>query len=244
MPDRLTKFRKGVHCKLKSYVYRLIDPRDEQTFYVGKGQRDRVFNHLQGVLNAADEEESTLPLRLKTIKEILDSGLEPIHIIHRHGMDENEAEVVEAALIDYIPGLTNKISGRGSDFGPANAVELNDLYGREEMIPSPEHKLLFVKTHWKTVEDRGGCIYEAARWSWGVKVERARRTDFVLAIIDGVCEAIFTNCVWKRHDNGEKYEFKGDPILEDDEVSQRYLKKLAPARVRRQQKEFGYIDGN
>ncbi len=27
------------------YVYRLIDPRDGQTFYVGKGKNDRIYAH-------------------------------------------------------------------------------------------------------------------------------------------------------------------------------------------------------
>ena len=32
----------------KFYVYDLIDPRDLRTFYVGKGQGDRVSQHLRG----------------------------------------------------------------------------------------------------------------------------------------------------------------------------------------------------
>ena len=34
--------------QLKWYVYRLIDPRNGETFYVGKGQGDRVFEHARG----------------------------------------------------------------------------------------------------------------------------------------------------------------------------------------------------
>ena len=34
--------------QLKWYVYRLIDPRNGETFYVGKGQGDRVFAHAKG----------------------------------------------------------------------------------------------------------------------------------------------------------------------------------------------------
>ena len=38
-----------------TYVYRLIDPRDGETFYVGKGQGNRVFSHVR----AEDELEGT-----------------------------------------------------------------------------------------------------------------------------------------------------------------------------------------
>ena len=36
-------FPHDVVDKLKHYVYRLIDPRNGETFYVGKGKGDRVF---------------------------------------------------------------------------------------------------------------------------------------------------------------------------------------------------------
>ena len=31
---------------LGNYVYRLIDPRDGETFYVGKGRGNRVYAHI------------------------------------------------------------------------------------------------------------------------------------------------------------------------------------------------------
>lgn len=36
-------FSNEVKEKLKFYVYRLVDPRNGRTFYVGKGKGDRVF---------------------------------------------------------------------------------------------------------------------------------------------------------------------------------------------------------
>ncbi len=35
----------------KFYCYYLIDPRDESVFYVGKGTKDRIFNHERNVFN-------------------------------------------------------------------------------------------------------------------------------------------------------------------------------------------------
>ena len=43
--DRLPE---EVAKQLKWYVYRLIDPRNGETCYVGKGKGDRVFVHARG----------------------------------------------------------------------------------------------------------------------------------------------------------------------------------------------------
>ena len=42
----MTEFTPDMHHKLGHYVYRLIDPRDGSTFYVGRGQVNRVFEHI------------------------------------------------------------------------------------------------------------------------------------------------------------------------------------------------------
>ncbi|MGI9440198.1 MAG: hypothetical protein ACR2OT_04365, partial [Parvibaculales bacterium] len=47
---RARKFPPEVAKQLGYYVYRLIDPRNGETFYVGKGKNDRVFEHALGVL--------------------------------------------------------------------------------------------------------------------------------------------------------------------------------------------------
>lgn len=42
----INEFPPGVMEHLGWYVYRLIDPRDGSTFYVGKGKGNRVFAHM------------------------------------------------------------------------------------------------------------------------------------------------------------------------------------------------------
>ena len=40
---QMDKFAPEVIERLKWYVYRLVDPRSGETFYVGKGKGNRVF---------------------------------------------------------------------------------------------------------------------------------------------------------------------------------------------------------
>ncbi len=54
----LDAFPPDVIPKLKTYVYRLIDPRNGETFYVGKGQGNRVFAHIRDELSQDGDELS------------------------------------------------------------------------------------------------------------------------------------------------------------------------------------------
>jgi len=80
----MNKFPKEVIDELKYYVYRLIDPRNGETFYVGKGKGNRVFQHVIGAIKTDDSTET----KINTIREIMAAGLEVIHVIHRHGMSK------------------------------------------------------------------------------------------------------------------------------------------------------------
>jgi len=79
MSHDLTSFTPEVAEKLKTYVYRLIDPRNGETFYVGKGQDNRVFAHIR---EQVDEDPSN---KLRRIRDIHLAGFEVAHVIHRHG---------------------------------------------------------------------------------------------------------------------------------------------------------------
>lgn len=239
----MPEFTQQTRAHLKHYVYRLIDPRNGETFYVGRGQNNRVFAHVSAARETSDRQlelnDEDVNLRLERIRMIgrTRPGLEPLHIIHRHGMEEDEAKEVEAALIDAYPGLTNKVRGAGSDYGPADAAQLERLYRAQEIEFEPGDLCMIIKTRWSTVDDDShGSVYEAVRRSWVVSKERADRAKYVLAVIDGLCEGVFVPDSWERSgtpapSKRQRYEFTGSPA--DENIRQKYIDKRLPAEMRK-----------
>ena len=205
-----------IHKKLGSYVYRLIDPRNGQTFYVGKGKGNRVFQHVAAEL-AFDEDEDSASTKIKTIRQIKLAGLEPIHIIHRHGLSDHGAILSEAVLIDAIGGLTNIVGGHGSnEFGPANAEELIRRYKLEEMKISQDHKILALNvSNSKNEHD----LYDAVRFAWTVNKLKAEKADFIFAVSQGVCRDVFVANEWKHATSENFPEFSS---VINDSIKSRY----------------------
>ena len=94
------------------YVYALIDPRDRQIFYVGKGTGDRPSAHEREARLTLDPGRSKA--KTARIRDITAVGLTPLVDIIRHGIEtEPEAFQIEAALIDCLrPNITNIDAGR------------------------------------------------------------------------------------------------------------------------------------
>ena len=235
----MAKFTADMHGQIRNYVYRLIDPRDGSTFYVGRGQANRVFDHVNDALGSDDRGN----LRLETIRKILGLGLKPMHVIHRHGMSPEEAKLAEAVLIDAYPGLTNIVAGEGSnDYGPANPEELARRYGAPEMQFEPGRKIMIIKTRWSTLETRKprdgvaghDGVYEAVRGNWRVSRKRADQADRVLAVIDGICRGVYIPDAWKPSalsGKSQRWEFDGRKA--DTETWRRYVGKRLPDRMRK-----------
>lgn len=181
-------FPPGVAAKLKTYVYRLIDPRDGETFYVGKGRGDRVFAHVREQIEDGDDVDN----KLKRIREIHLGGFEVAHVIHRHGMDDETAFEVEAALIDAYPGLTNVVGGAGSnDFGVMHAKEIVRRYGAE---PADfRHKAVLISVNRSAVER---SLYDATRFAWKINRSKARQAEVILATRQGLIVGAFIADDW------------------------------------------------
>tara|TARA_A100001015_G_scaffold128466_1_gene142487 strand:+ start:3377 stop:4099 length:723 start_codon:yes stop_codon:yes gene_type:complete len=225
------KFNSEVAQKIQHYVYRLIDPRNGETFYVGRGQNNRVFDHARGELT--DESGSQ---KMSRIREIKLSGLKVSHVIHRHGMDKPTAKDVEAALIEAYPGLTNIMGGDGNnDFGVMHSSEIIKKYSAR--IAIFEHKALLISVN-RSASERS--LYEATRSAWKINLKKAEQAEVILPTVHGLIVGAFFADQWlpattenfpgKETIEG-RYGFVGSesPV----EISKLYVGKRIPDEYRK-----------
>ena len=224
--------------KLKYYVYRLVDPRNGETFYVGRGKNNRVFAHINCALKdyhgenylSSNAEEDDVSAKYKTIREINRIGLQVIHIIHRHGLTEKEAKEVEAALIDCYSGLTNIQGGYAGDRGVTNTETLIKDFSREIYEEPDDIRYIIIKTSWQRVSLCNGDIYEATRKSWVININNAKKYKYVFSVINGVVQKVYSDLKWKESENG-RYEFVGEEAPQ--EISDRFVGKRTPEYYRK-----------
>jgi hypothetical protein len=183
-------FSKEVSDQLKYYVYRLIDPRNGETFYIGKGTGNRVFAHVKGELGS---DADALTDKLQRIRDIRVDGFEVAHVIHRHGMDEATAFEVEAALIDAYPEATNTMGGRASDErGLMHANQIVERYEAKEAVF--EHKAVLININRSATEK--DSVYEAVRYAWKIDPKKAGKADIVLVVLQGLIVGAFVADKW------------------------------------------------
>ncbi len=229
-------FPPEVAQKLQTYVYRLIDPRNGETFYVGKGKGDRVFSHIRGEEGHDDDQMSD---KLKRVREIRLAGFEVAHVIHRHGMDEKTAFEVEAALMDAYPGLANIAGGTGGDYGAMHAQEIIRRYSAEPAVF--RHRALLININRSAVER---SLYEATRYAWKIDTRKAKQAEVILSTMQGMIVGAFIAHDWlaataanfpgRAEGDGVpgRFGFVGEEASAD--VKSLYIGKRVPDEYRKQ----------
>lgn len=220
--------------KIKTYVYRLIDPRNGETFYVGKGKGNRVFAHLHGEQGLDGDD---LDNKMKRIRQIRLAGFEAAHVIHRHGMDDSTAFEVESALMDAYPGLTNEAGGvGGNEFGAMHAKEIISKYAAEPAVFL--HKAVLISVNRSA--DAETSLYEATRYAWKINPAKAREADVIIATVQGVIKGVFIAEKWLeataanfpgREDRPGRYGFTGQEAPQD--IERMYVGKRIPDEYRK-----------
>lgn len=218
--------------QLQHYVYRLIDPRNGQTFYVGRGQGNRVFAHVANALKNFDgvsymnKNEDDVSLKIQQIRDIKNAGLEVIHVIHRYGLTKKEAQEVESALIDCYAGLTNVQSGYDAERGVTNAEVLQRALSCEVFEDVDDLKYCIIKINSYWLNERGS-VYETVRKHWKVSLDRVNKIPYVLAAYAGVIIDVFEVSSWyKSPDVPGRCMFDGRQA--PDEIRNLFIHKRLP----------------
>lgn len=227
-------FTNEISERLGFYVYRLIDPRNGETFYVGKGKGNRIFAHVAADLAIGVD---NLPDKVQRIVEIRRAGFQVAHVIHRHGLDNKTAMEVEAALIDAYPGITNVSNGYHSDDrGVMHADEIIKRY--QAPVADFQHNLVVININ-RTALERSA--YDAARYAWKIDPKKAEKADYVLAVQQGLIIGAFKADRWLP---GTPEHFPGFPETDEgrwgfvgheapEEVQALYLQKRVPDILRK-----------
>ena len=222
-------FPRNIHDYLGYYVYLYIDPRNDEIFYVGKGQNNRAFSHLS---------ESSESDKVKRIEDIRNEGLEPRIEILIHGIESDELiKKIEASVIDLIgiETLTNIQRGyESSYYGRMSVEQLVGLYDSEEIdVEEPALLININKTfHYGISEIE---LYDATRSAWVVGQNR-EKAEYAFAIYEHIVQEVYEIKGWfpnnstfntRKHElnvpRDERWEFVGK--LAGEEIRMKYKYK-------------------
>ena len=196
-------FDEKTRQELKYYVYMLLDPIDNRPFYVGKGNDNRVFNHLDCALTDLDATTA----KYDKIREIIQNGNNVKHVIVRHGLTEAESFQIEASLIDSLTYcgimLSNLVSGHNSiEKGLMTSEEVKRLYNAQPLNSIGEDCII-ININRKYQRGKGRqSIYEATKETWTIKKSRLNQLKYVLSEYRGLIVEVFEVDEWYEKERG------------------------------------------
>lgn len=182
------KITSEIAAVLKCYVYAYTDPRTGDIFYIGRGQGNRLFSHLDD----RSETEKTAK-----IAEIRKDGKEPRIDILRYGLIDSEAALVEAAAIDLLglSKLTNRIAGHHEkSFGRIGSQEVIAMLSAKPV--SVRHKAILITINKLYRSDMTAEeLYETTRGIWVVGSKRDL-VEYGMAVYQGIVLEVYKIQKW------------------------------------------------
>lgn len=231
-------FDENTQKSLGYYVYLLVDPRDGKPFYVGKGQNNRVFDHVQDAIDNPEDNRDKYD-RIRSI------GPENVlHFIVSHGLSQDEAFLVESALIDVLKhfniALTNSKEGnQASVRGIMTTDEIKRLYsaGNLDYIES-NCMIININARYTRAMGYDG-IFEATHETWRINKNKVKQIQYVLSEYRGLIIEVFEVEEWyqkerptNKHDSLYLgWGFKGHRA--PDEIRNKYINKSIAHKKRK-----------
>ena len=220
---------------IKSYVYALVDD-ENKIFYIGKGEGNRVFDHIEEVrrhlkenkefkpiksIDDQDDADSPLSPKQEIIAKMLQQKKEPKKYIIREGLTPDQALLIEATLISVLEwqfggSLTNQIAGHGTaHFGLTTVEELEATKGEPfcldhlyDLEEGAEVVAINVNRRWAEVVNGEKTLIEIAEGCWRINVARARKCKYAIIHANGIVRGVFKIESWSDRDKEGRYTFR------------------------------------
>ncbi len=176
----------AVATKLGHYVYIYVDPRDNNVFYVGKGQNGRALAHLRS-------ERGRMATRIRKVRA---SGVKPRVEILAHGLPDAEAALrIEAAAIDVLGAgsLVNAVRGQGGTRMPLDDV-IAQYTRHRAVIREPALLIRINRLYRAGMSDQD--LYDATRSAWVVGEEGRERVKLAFSVYEGVVREVYQITGW------------------------------------------------
>lgn len=260
--DNYPVFSQDAIRELGTYVYALSDPRDNEIFYVGKGNDHRWFSHLEAAEHSSDAEPS---LKLSRIKEIHLAGEQVgVHFLRRQIPSDPLALELEALAIDVLAlgnkldsekygSLTNKVLGHealGKRY--MSLAEAAQTFSAEEISEVTEPVIMFNLARTWSPEMKPEELWEFTRNAWKVGNRRSK-AQFAFAVSFGIVRGVYRIAGWRERrepdrnwqdDNGKKprWVIECDHAPNSDPAMDRYRQKDVKRYIRNPQWAFLYLN--
>ena len=203
------RFSPNTIKSLKYYVYGLKYPNSENDyFYIGKGTGNRVFSHIQQKIKKGIKDP-----KFEVINSLRKVGGPEVDII-RHGLNQTEALLLEAALIDVfgVNQITNKVKAIDSNkFGIMSIKNIEANYKGKDFTLNISAVCFKINQAWhKDIKEED--LYNRIRGNWALSINRAKRAEYGIGIHNGIIRGIYKICNWEQgrsSSRGYRYYFNG-----------------------------------
>lgn len=223
----ITSFSNTVAEKIGHYVYCLIDPRNQEVFYIGKGKGDRVFQHLRDALQTPQVTD-----KLEQLRKIKAAGEDPLHYILRHDLDAKQALEMEAALIDFARlcegfefKLKNLVKGHHSfDKGLKTAEDIVHYYDAP-VVNIEEPSLIIIVNRLYRYYMTPDQLYNITHEKWRLNKHRINKVKYAFAAYNGIVREVYQVNEWyetfDERTQKIRYGFHGE--IAPQEIREKYL---------------------
>ncbi|HGO5814687.1 TPA: hypothetical protein ACK3JR_000535 [Mannheimia haemolytica] len=240
----MSDFSTAIIEKIGYYIYCLVDPRNQNIFYIGKGTGNRVFQHANGALN----EKFSITDKISLINQIYQAGLKPLYYILRHNIqEEKQALEYKALAIDLLSlvkenqqPLTNIQGGTySSEKGLMSLSELKQLYDPQELDTDLPVMLITINRGYKEIkqaiksgqlideDDIAQAIYQKTCGYWKLS-KRRENAKYAVAVYRGWTLAVYEITEWvvAPPERPNRWGFNGKILSKDSPIYQQLVDKL------------------